>query len=214
MLRQVCAHLRAPLYSTIRCSYRGFASERLRPKLFGSNGKLASAIFDRAKEENKIVEIGSELQKFSDTYEQDEDFQLDLLSPLIRGDQFKQILDQAFPQLNIESSQAKDLITELVQSKQAHKLKPILKDYEILRQWDQREVPATVISAQPLTEQQLDRLKEVLTKRIEEGDKLVLKQEVDPDLLGGLKVQVGDSAIDLSVASRMQEIDNVLRANR
>jgi len=105
-------------------------------------------------------------------------------------------------------------VSDLVATRAVHRLKGILQDYDTLRQWDRSEIPATVTSAEPLTETQIEKLKAALQQQIGEGEKLILTQEIDPELLGGLKVQLGDNSIDLSVATRIQEIDNQLRASR
>ena len=63
---------------------------------------------------------------------------------------------------------------------------------------------AHVSTSRPLTEGQLGRLQEQLNKLY--GKDLKLTVEVDPALLGGLKVQVGEEVIDGSVATRLDEL--------
>lgn len=64
-----------------------------------------------------------------------------------------------------------------------------------------QEIVAMVTSAAPLTDQQLDRLKNVLRGIYNRA--ISLQVEVDPDVLGGLVVRVGDEVIDGSVASKL-----------
>ncbi|WP_165068420.1 F0F1 ATP synthase subunit delta [Marisediminicola senii] len=63
---------------------------------------------------------------------------------------------------------------------------------------------ATVTSARPIGEAQLQRLQEGLSKTY--GMQLRLNPVVDPAVIGGLRVQVGDDVIDGSVASRLNEL--------
>jgi F-type H+-transporting ATPase subunit delta len=62
---------------------------------------------------------------------------------------------------------------------------------------------ATVTVAAPLQAQQLDRLGAALAKTY--GQDLQLNIEIDPTLIGGLRVQVADEIIDGSLSSRLNE---------
>jgi ATP synthase F1 delta subunit/ATP synthase F0 subunit b len=63
------------------------------------------------------------------------------------------------------------------------------------------EVVAHVTAASELTDAQRDRLTEVLTRIY--GHPVSVQLHVDPELLGGLSVAVGDEVIDGSIASRL-----------
>ncbi|TMC91850.1 MAG: F0F1 ATP synthase subunit delta [Chloroflexi bacterium] len=65
-------------------------------------------------------------------------------------------------------------------------------------------VRATVTTAVPLDGRDRDRVASELSKRL--GKEVTMKVEVDPRILGGLKVQYGDRLIDASVATRLQQL--------
>ena len=67
---------------------------------------------------------------------------------------------------------------------------------------------ATAISAAPLTQDEI----RALTERLEEftGGRVELDVQVDPSLLGGLVVRVGDRMIDGSVRGRLERLRNQL----
>lgn len=75
---------------------------------------------------------------------------------------------------------------------------------------DQRagRVRVTVRSAVPLADDQRDDLKRTLAGSLDKEP--VLVEQVDPDLLGGLVVQVGDRVYDSSVRSRLAAIRSQL----
>ena len=62
---------------------------------------------------------------------------------------------------------------------------------------------ATVVTAKPLPATQAERLQAALAAKY--GD-LKLNQVVDPTIIGGLRVQIGDDVIDGTVASRLTEL--------
>ena len=160
-----------------------------------------------------MEKVAQELRSFQELFDGDKEFQMELTSPLIRGDQYLPILQELYPDLGIETETAKDLIAELVTSSSAGKLKKILEDYDRLSQFNSRQVKARVTSAQPLTSEQVERLRGVLQKQIEGDEKLELEQEVDESLLGGLRVDMNERSIDLSVSQRLGEMDRTLRSS-
>ena len=160
-----------------------------------------------------MEKVAEELRAFQEAFDQDKEFQMELTSPLVRGDQYLPILQEVYPELGIETDVAKDLISELVTNASAGKLKKILDDYDRLAQFNKKQVKARVTSAQPLSAEQVDRLKAVLQKQIEGDETLELEQDVDESLLGGLKVDMNDRSIDLSVSQRLGEMDRALRAS-
>lgn len=75
---------------------------------------------------------------------------------------------------------------------------------------DRADVPATIISAQPLTAGQKKEI-EAFVKGLGTGIKSVtLREQVDPSLLAGIKVRVGSTEIDLSTKGRLQQLRRTL----
>ena len=76
--------------------------------------------------------------------------------------------------------------------------------------WDQKQNrrPVTVRSAVPLSDAQLDALRERLRRQLNATP--VLQPEVDPALIGGLVVQIGDHVYDGSVRNRLEQLRNRL----
>lgn len=67
---------------------------------------------------------------------------------------------------------------------------------------------AEVVSAVELSDEDKERLRQRLTA--EYGDGLVITFRVDPSLLGGLRVRVGDHLVDNTVASRLTALRDVI----
>ena len=63
---------------------------------------------------------------------------------------------------------------------------------------------ATVTVASPLTAAQSERLAKALSKQY--GNTIRINQIVDPSILGGMRVQVGDEVIDGSIANRIADL--------
>jgi F-type H+-transporting ATPase subunit O len=72
------------------------------------------------------------------------------------------------------------------------------------------EVDGRVISAEPLSKNQLTAITKAMQGNLEKGQKIMLEQEVDKTILGGLQVQVGDRFIDMSVSTQINDLHRAL----
>jgi F-type H+-transporting ATPase subunit delta len=89
-------------------------------------------------------------------------------------------------------------------------LRPILAAYRQMRDERARRLRVQVASAAPLPDDQRERLQQELRETFHLEP--ILETRVDPDLLGGLLVQVGDWVYDASVRTQLETIRNQLIA--
>ncbi len=68
------------------------------------------------------------------------------------------------------------------------------------------ELKAELTSAKDLTENEVNNIKEELTKNF--GSKIRLNYKYDKSLIGGLIVQVGSTMVDTSIKNKLQQIEN------
>ena len=66
---------------------------------------------------------------------------------------------------------------------------------------------ATVTSAQPLSDAQLSDLTKKLQVHLEQGEELSIDTKVDPRLVGGFTVAMGEDFFDLSLMSRIRAME-------
>jgi F-type H+-transporting ATPase subunit delta len=85
-----------------------------------------------------------------------------------------------------------------------------LEEYERLAAERRQRLVAVVRTAIDLTQEQRDRLAAALAKQY--GSKIQLNVVVDPDVLGGIRVELGDDVIDGTVSTRLDEASRRLTA--
>ena len=71
------------------------------------------------------------------------------------------------------------------------------------------EVTADVVSAQPLTDAQSDKLAASLKASV--GKSVTINATVDESLIGGLIVKVGSKMIDTSIRSQLNSLQNAMK---
>lgn len=79
--------------------------------------------------------------------------------------------------------------------------------HDIFRQlWDQarRVIPVTVVSAFPLSDVQATTLAQTLARRT--GATIQLARNIDPELIAGMVLTIGDRVIDASARTTLAEL--------
>jgi F-type H+-transporting ATPase subunit delta len=83
-------------------------------------------------------------------------------------------------------------------------LPEIANQFRMLKNMENGSSDATVYSAFPLDHTAMVDLAVTLEKRF--GKKLNLVVELEPDLIGGVRVVVGDEVLDTSVKARLEQM--------
>ncbi len=100
------------------------------------------------------------------------------------------------------------LIAVLARNNRLNLLRGIAQAYRALINERSGRVPVKITAAVPLSDEQTTKLTANLKDLLKQDP--VLDIRVDPDLLGGLVVQVGDSVVDTSVRTRIQSLRTLL----
>jgi F-type H+-transporting ATPase subunit delta len=129
-----------------------------------------------------------------------------LLNPKVAAAQKKEIFNAAAGGRLHESVER--LVSMLVDNHRAALIGSIAEQFEELKHAHERVLRARITSAQALTDQQRDEIVAALEKRY--GKKIEAELDVDPSLLGGARVQVGDQVIHASVRDALTQMATAL----
>ncbi len=102
------------------------------------------------------------------------------------------------------SDQTLAIVDHLVQQPRGRRIAELLRSAASTVANEAGLAVATVYAASPISEAQFDRLRAGLAKSY--GRELALNLVVDPSIIGGLRVQVGDDVIDGSVSTRLTQL--------
>jgi len=100
-----------------------------------------------------------------------------------------------------------DFICLLIRRERIHLFTDIALEIERLYRRKNGIRGIIIKSAVPLTEQERNRLRQVLTKKF---GRIEIREQVDHDVLGGLVIQFGDQVIDESVKSRLKQLRELM----
>jgi len=164
--------------------------------------RYAKAILSFSLDLKKEANVNDDMQLIASTIEENTDLQLMLLSSVIKAEQKKSILIAIFDK-KIDDASLK-LIHLLVENKRLPLLSEIAKQYTIIYNRHKGSQEAKVTTAVPLTD---DLEKKVLAKVKEiTGKNVSLENIIDPAIIGGFILRVGDKQFDASILGKMNNL--------
>ncbi|WPK23470.1 hypothetical protein PUMCH_000711 [Australozyma saopauloensis] len=189
------------------------AAKSVKPpiQLFGVDGTYANALYLASVKDSSVGASFEGLTKISNLIKEDEKVNEFLTNPALSKADRKTVIDTLASGLKLDSTVTNFLFV-LSENNRLGEFNGIYKNFGLLFDAHQGVVDATITSAKPLDSKILKRLQTAIQKSSFVGDNKTLKisNTVNPDLLGGLVVEVGDKTVDLSVSARMAKLNLVL----
>ena len=161
--------------------------------------RYAGALFALALKHDNLdaVEVG--LHAVRDAFNANPQLMIVLLHPRIAQAKKEEVLTRIFGEQVKED--VLHLLLLMAQKDRTSQIPFIASEFDRLLQLHRKEAIGEVVSAVPLSDAQNKQLAEQLLRVT--GFKVRLQHKVDPALLGGLVVRVGDHMIDSSVATQL-----------
>ncbi|MGN0893511.1 MAG: F0F1 ATP synthase subunit delta [Succinivibrio sp.] len=85
----------------------------------------------------------------------------------------------------------------------------IFEEFVRLKDKHLKVVECELLSARVFSDSEIDSLKNKLSSKY--GSKVILKQKIDPSLIGGAVLKIGDQVIDASVKKSLENLSSTLR---
>src|SRR3954451_17222193 len=161
----------------------------------------ARSLFEVAMDQGQLDEIHEQLDEFSDVLSGNRELQLFFFSPYFSSDEKKNGVAKVIDSGNEYFVRFLELLAE------KHRL-PVLfrirREFDSLWAKEQKLLEVSVTSAVDLDEETVKGI----GKKIEEqtGNHVELTAHVDPDLIGGLVIRVGNMVLDASVRNRLERL--------
>lgn len=180
-------------------------------QLFGVDGTYANALYAASVKDSSVGASYEGLTKIANLIKEDEKVNEFLTNPALSKVDRKTVIDTLSQNLKLDNT-VTNFLSVLSENNRLGELSNIYKNFGLLYDAHQGIVDATITSAKPLDSKILRRLQTAIQKSSFVGDNKTLKisNNVNPDLLGGLVVEVGDKTVDLSVSSRVSKLNQVL----
>ena len=169
--------------------------------------RYALALLEIGKEDSSLKSISQDVENLNLIYSKNKDFENIIKNPTYsKIDQTKII--KTLSELFKFSETMVNFLLLLIEKRRIFFLSNILNSFQKLVNKERGELQATLISAQSLEDEEIKRISDEFSKSI--NKKIKFKFEVDKDLIGGIKVQLGSLMIDTSIRSKLIKFEKVM----
>jgi len=172
--------------------------------LHGIHARYANATYIAASKQGVLDAVESELLAVKASASNSVPFRYFLDNPLISRDnkeaQVKSMMEGKVSDVTF------NLMTTLAGNARLSEVTKIADTYVELMKARRGEVEVTITSADKLSKTHALAIEAALKTQIGEGKKVLLSTQVDPTILGGLQIQIGDKFLDLSVGGKIETL--------
>jgi ATP synthase F1 delta subunit len=159
----------------------------------------ARSLFEVAKEQDKLDKVRDELGEFADAVSGSRELQVFLFSPYFSTKEKSEGLDKAISGADETTVNFLRLLIEKHRMPIVFRVRTELDD---LWEEENKLLPVTVTSAVELPKATVKQIGDRISEQTDR--KVDLSAEVDPDILGGIIVRVGNSVLDASIRNRLE----------
>ena len=167
--------------------------------------RYSLALFELSEENNLLSQIEDQSSSIINLIEQSEDFSNLIKDPTTSQEDLQKVINTISENNKFESL-FKNFLSFLIQKRRFFFIERILKSFIEICSRKRGELKAELKSAKELSNEEIAKITEELTKNF--SSKIKLNYKHDESLIGGLVVQVGSTMVDTSIKNKLQQIEN------
>ncbi|MGL4848236.1 MAG: F0F1 ATP synthase subunit delta [Clostridium sp.] len=170
--------------------------------------RYAKALYDIGKRKNKVEEFLVDLNQICDVFDQNEKLLRLMLHPEIKINKKKEVFSKLFGEKIDE--ELLTFIYIVIEKGRIAFLREKVNQLETIYLSEINTIKGVVKTAIELTKEQYEEIVEKLEKKY--GKTVILKREIDKDLIGGVYINLDNKIIDGSIKRQYGDLkENILR---
>ena len=167
--------------------------------------RYSLALFELSEENNLLSQIEDQSSSILNLIDQSKDFSNLIKNPTTSQEDLLKVINTISENNKFESL-FKNFLSFLIQKRRFFFIERILKSFIEICSRKRGELKAELKSAKELSNEEIAKITEELTKNF--SSKIKLNYKHDESLIGGLVVQVGSTMVDTSIKNKLQQIEN------
>nr|CAG4649713.1 EOG090X0EB8 [Scapholeberis mucronata] len=179
-------------------------------QVYGLEGRYASALYSAASKQKSLEKVEKELKDFQATVGKDARLAEFIANPTLKRSLKKDALAAVAKKLNLNAVTG-NFLQLLAENGRLPKLDAVIGHFKTMMAAHRGEVTCEVTSAKPLDAATLKEIEAALNGFLQKGQSLHLTSKVDPSIIGGLVVVIGDRYIDMSLSSKIERYTTLLK---
>jgi len=171
-------------------------------------GRYAYALYELGRETKSLPAIETSLDTIRQALQDSPEFAALVRSQTVDRDSAAKAVAAIARTLKLDPTTA-NFLGVLAQNRRLGQLRAMLDAFAALAAAHRGEISATVTSAFPLSDAQVDAIRKQLKDRA--GHSIKITTHVDPSILGGLIVRMGSQMIDSSIKTRLNTLSQAMK---
>jgi F-type H+-transporting ATPase subunit delta len=161
----------------------------------------ARSLFEVAKEHDELDEIHDQLKEFAEAMQDSRELTAFFFSPYFSVSEKKEGLEKAVSGAN---EYFQNFLEVLIERHRMPAIFRIRNEFETLWAHERRLLPVHLVSAVELDDSVVNKLKDQIGEQVDR--EIELSKDVDPDILGGIVLRVGNVVLDASIKNRLEQL--------
>ena len=173
--------------------------------------RYADALFSLGQKNNAINDYGTGLMELARVVAEEPKLAKAFKSPVISVNEKKALLSSILDKMEADKV-LRNFCFLLADKNRLSELTGISDWYGSLLDNANGILRGKVITAIPLSQDRREKLKNSLEEKA--GSKMILDFEVDPDILGGMVLAIGDKVLDTSLRAQLGILGDILKRGK
>jgi F-type H+-transporting ATPase subunit delta len=182
------------------------------PIISGMAGRYGNALFELALENKAVDAVKADLDRFDAMIADSSDLNRLVRSPVFDADSQLRALAAILDKAGIKGLAA-NFLRVITTNRRLFAVRDMIRAYRVLAARHKGEVTAEVTVAEPLSDKNLDALRDAL-KSVTGGKEIDFDVKVEPAVIGGLIVKVGSRMVDSSLRTKLNAIKIAMKEAR
>lgn len=167
--------------------------------------RYAKAIYEVAAEKNCASQVYELMKSLSATFFTEPALQATLSNPYIPCDDKVALLNTATKGSGVQEAFISDVLNLLVRNGRIDMIRDIAAAYVRLYRKINNIYEVRIVSAAPMSDTESDRLMSLIKAHLK-GGTMEVSTDIDPSLIGGFCVSVGNERIDASISNELKQL--------
>ena len=170
----------------------------------------ALALYELVKENSELTKAEEAIKSLKQLLNESSDFKEMILSPTVAKENKQNVIFE-IANKNSFSETLKNFLGYLTIKNRLFFLEKIIDSFLNLVSINKGELKASLVSSKKLSKEEKEKIENELSKDFK--SKLNINYKYDPNLIGGLTIQVGSVMVDTSIKTKLKKLEkNMLEA--
>ena len=171
--------------------------------LNSTSKSYALALYELSKENSELNKAEDEMNALKTLLSNSSDFKEMILDPTVTKEEKNKVIIEMVNKYNFCQT-LKKFLSFLTSKNRLFFLNQIVDSFSDLVSSSKGELKAKLLSSKELSKEELEKIRSELSKDLQSPIKIDYKH--DPNLIGGLVIQVGSVMVDTSIKSKLEQL--------